>query len=61
MDTNNKFAQSPFITPENRTYKYQYQEPPYVIHRSLNKVVIAGRKNQTRPNLDGELRGWKSP
>lgn len=32
-----------------------------IIHRSANRVIFAGANQTNKPNLDGALRGWKSP
>lgn len=44
-----------------RTYKYCYVEPPVIVHRSANRIIVAGDGSQNSPNLDGLPRGWKSP
>ena len=43
-----------------RDYRYRYQEPPYVIHRSANRIIVAGQT--AKPNIEeGVERGWRSP
>jgi hypothetical protein len=44
-----------------RQYKYTFQEQPNIIHRSANRIIVAGQAQSTKPNLDGLMRGWKSP
>jgi hypothetical protein len=36
-----------------------FEEPPNIIHRSHNRIIVAGQKEVS--NLDALPRGWKSP
>lgn len=36
-----------------RNYDYQYVEPPLVLHRTANRIIIAGGYQKVKSNLDG--------
>ena len=45
----------------SKIYRYSYQAPPQIIHRSGNRIIIAGDNIKSSQQEDGLLRGWKAP
>ena len=61
----------PAVKPKNQqlereerpvNYKFQYQEPPIVVHRSSNRIICKGDTSKyAQSNRDGQDRGFHSP
>lgn len=53
-------TESPFAETA-RTYRYTFQEPPNIIHRSTNRIIVATDVS-AEPQVEDKIpRGWKSP
>ena len=52
-------AQQPVEPPRN--YRFQFEEQPLIIHRSQNRIIVAGDTKRFQKGQDAEPCGQKSP